>query len=68
MNNFNKKQRESITTYKVALTNAFLNIYINKINLIKSSSKVANKISKNIYLKTKDMSWDKILKGYQAIV
>lgn len=44
------------------------NEFINKINLIKSSSKVANKISKNIYLKTKDMSWDKILKGYQAIV
>ena len=42
--------------------------FINKLNLIKSSSKVANKISKNIYLKTKDMSWDKILKGYQAIV
>ena len=41
---------------------------IKKINFLISNVKFANKISKNIYFKTKDMSWNKILKSYQTII
>ena len=41
---------------------------IKKINFLISNIKFANRISKNIYFKTRVMSWSKILKDYQAII
>ena len=41
---------------------------IKKINFLISNIKFANRISKNIYFKTKVVSWSKILKDYQAII